>query len=99
MTIHSRWNADIPECSLQKWLFGSYTGPLSDKPIFIDPERPDTHYLSLHDYRLWAKRLALGLQKAGLKPGDRVLLFSGNNLFFPVVFMGVRYSLFFIPDS
>ncbi|KAK8095623.1 AMP-binding enzyme [Apiospora kogelbergensis] len=89
MTIHSRWNADIPECSLQKWLFGSYTGPLSDKPIFIDPERPDTHYLSLHDYRLWAKRLALGLQKAGLKPGDRVLLFSGNNLFFPVVFMGI----------
>lgn len=31
----------------------------------------------------------MGLRKAGLQPGDRVLLFSGNNLFFPVVFMGV----------
>ncbi|KAK6864124.1 AMP-binding enzyme [Apiospora arundinis] len=89
MTIHARWNVDIPECSLQKWLFGGSTGPLSDKPIFIDPERPDTHHLSLQGYRQWAKRLALGLQKAGLKPGDRVLLFSGNNLFFPVVFMGI----------
>lgn len=27
--------------------------------------------------------------KAGLKPGDRVLLFSGNNLWYPVVFMGI----------
>ncbi|KAK8089437.1 hypothetical protein PG997_004398 [Apiospora hydei] len=89
MTIHSRWNVDIPTCSLQTWLFESSTGPLSDKPIFIDPERPDTHHLSLSDYRLWAKRLALGLKKAGLQPGDRVLLFSGNNLFFSVVFMGI----------
>jgi 4-coumarate--CoA ligase len=29
------------------------------------------------------------LQKAGLKPGNRVLLFSGDNIFFPVVFMGI----------
>ncbi|KAK8138994.1 hypothetical protein PG984_002374 [Apiospora sp. TS-2023a] len=89
MTIHSRWNVDIPTGSLQKWLFESNSGPLSDKPIFIDPERPDTHHLSLSQYRLWAKRLALGLKRAGLKPGDRVLLFSGNNLFFSVVFMGI----------
>jgi 4-coumarate--CoA ligase len=34
-------------------------------------------------------RLAAGLRRAGLKPGDRVLLFSGNNLFYPVVFMGI----------
>ncbi|KAK8081712.1 hypothetical protein PG996_000493 [Apiospora saccharicola] len=89
MTIHSRWNVEIPTGSLQKWLFENSNGPLSDKPIFIDPERPDTHHLSLSQYRLWAKRLALGLKRAGLKPGDRVLLFSGNNLFFSVVFMGI----------
>lgn len=34
-------------------------------------------------------RFAAGLRKAGLKPGDRVLLFSGNNLFFPIVLMGI----------
>lgn len=90
MTIHSRWNNSIPEGSLQKYVFGSSSGRLSDKPLYLDPERPDTHFLTVNDYRDWSKRLALGLQRAGLQPGDRVLLFSGNNLFFPVVFMGVR---------
>lgn len=31
----------------------------------------------------------MGMRKSGLKQGDRVLLFSGNDLFFPVVFMGI----------
>ncbi|KAL7623060.1 hypothetical protein AAE478_006739 [Parahypoxylon ruwenzoriense] len=43
----------------------------------------------MSDFRLWSKRLALGLVRAGLRPGDRVLLFSGNSLFTPVVFMGI----------
>ncbi|KAL9059903.1 MAG: hypothetical protein Q9162_000973 [Coniocarpon cinnabarinum] len=33
-------------------------------------------------------RLALGLRNAGLKHGDRVMLFSGNTIFFPVVLLG-----------
>lgn len=36
-----------------------------------------------------SKRVALGLLDAGLKPQDRVLLFSGNNIFFPSVFLGI----------
>ncbi|KAI1443887.1 acetyl-CoA synthetase-like protein [Annulohypoxylon stygium] len=89
MTIESRWSTPIPNCSLQKWVFGSSFGPLLNTPQFIDADRPDTHFLTQTDYRLWAKRLALGLTRAGFKPGDRILLFSGNNLFTPVVFMGV----------
>lgn len=89
MPIPSRWNIDIPRCSLQQWIFGSANGPLPDTPIFIDPEAPSTNYLTKKTYRLLGKRVALGLQKAGLKNGDRVLLFSGNNLFFPSVFIGV----------
>ena len=89
MTIHSRWNIDVPQCSLQQWVFGSAIGPLPDKPAFIDPERPDTHFLTSRTYRLLSKRIALGLRRAGLEAGDRVLLFSGNNLFFPSVFLGV----------
>ncbi|ORY59523.1 uncharacterized protein BCR38DRAFT_488555 [Pseudomassariella vexata] len=88
MTIHSRWTKLVPETPLQTWVFGSSFERLSDKPQFIDPEQPD-HSLSVAEYRLWSKRFAMGLQAAGLKPGDRVLLFSGNNLFFPVVFMGI----------
>lgn len=89
MVVTSRWSVEIPECSIQKWVFGSSSASLSDNPQFIDPERPDTHFLTQADYLLWAKRVAVGLQKAGLKPGDRVLLFSGNNLFTPTIFMGV----------
>ena len=89
MVINSRWTVPIPDGSLQKWIFGSSQGPLSDKPLLIDADRPDTHFLSKADYRLLSKRVALGLLDAGLKPGDRVLLFSGNNLYFPSVFLGI----------
>ncbi|KAH0442781.1 4-coumarate- ligase [Colletotrichum camelliae] len=89
MPIKSRWSEPIPNCSLQKWIFGSSSAPLTDRKAFYDADRPETHYLTFGDYRLVAKQIAIGLQKAGLKPGDRVLLFSGNNLFFPVIFLGV----------
>ncbi|KAK2755231.1 4-coumarate- ligase [Colletotrichum kahawae] len=89
MPIKSRWSEPIPNCSLQKWIFGSSSAPLTDRKAFYDADRPETHYLTFADYRLVAKQIAIGLQKAGLKPGDRVLLFSGNNLFFPVIFLGV----------
>jgi acyl-CoA synthetase (AMP-forming)/AMP-acid ligase II len=77
---------------LQQWVFGSSQGPIPDKKLYIDPERPDTHYLTKADYRLLGKRVALGLQAEGIKPGDRVLVFSGNNLYFPSFFMGVLMS-------
>ncbi|KAI2605985.1 acetyl-CoA synthetase-like protein [Hypoxylon fragiforme] len=89
MVITSRWTAPIPKCSLQQWVFESSFGALSNEPQFIDPDRPETHFITKSDFRLWSKRFALGLVRAGLKPGDRVLLFSGNSLFFPVVFMGI----------
>jgi 4-coumarate--CoA ligase len=89
MPIHSRWEVPIDNCSLQQYLFGPPNTPLADKVAFYDADRPETHYLTLEAFRLWSQRLAAGLQKAGLKPGDRVLLFSGNNLFFPVAFLGI----------
>ncbi|KAI5860242.1 acetyl-CoA synthetase-like protein [Durotheca rogersii] len=89
MVISSRWTVPIPNESLHKWVFGSSFGALPDSPQFVDPERPDTHFITKADYRLWSKRLAIGLIRAGLKPGDRVLLFSGNTLFTPVFFMGI----------
>ena len=92
MVIPSRWSVDIPECSIHSWVFPSSFGALPNTPQFIDPERPDTHFLSLSDYRIWSKRVALGLRRAGLRTGDRVLLFSGNQLFTPVIFMGVMMA-------
>ncbi|KAL2799430.1 hypothetical protein BJX66DRAFT_352770 [Aspergillus keveii] len=89
MPIHSRWTVPIPEVSLQTWLFGSSNEPLSDQKIFLDADNPKTNYLTLSGYRLMSKRIALGLQRAGLQRGDRVLVFSGNNIYYPNIFMGI----------
>lgn len=88
MPLKSRWTIPIPRCTVPTFLFKSPTAELSDQPAFIDAERPTTHYLTLATYRQWSKRLAAGLIAAGLQPGDAVLLFSGNTLFFPVVLVG-----------
>jgi 4-coumarate--CoA ligase len=89
MPIHSRWEVPLDDCSFHTYLLGKPGSPLPDKAAFLDADRPDTHYLTVETFRLWSQRLAVGLRKAGLKPEDRVLLFSGNNIWFPVVFVGV----------
>jgi acyl-CoA synthetase (AMP-forming)/AMP-acid ligase II len=54
----------------------------------MDARSPDKHYLSAATFRLWCQRFAAGLLAAGLQKGERVLLFSGNTIFFPVVIVG-----------
>lgn len=90
MPHRSRWTVPVPECSLPTFLFKSPTHPLGSKRSFSEAERPDTHYFTRDQFRLWAQRFALGLQRSKhFQKGDRILLFSGNDLFVPVVFMGV----------
>jgi 4-coumarate--CoA ligase len=87
MPILSRWTCPIEEIPVATYLFGSPTGPLPTTPLLIDARRPE-YYLSKATYRLWCQRLAAGLRANGLQKGDRVLLFSGNSCFFPVVILG-----------
>ncbi|KAK5683429.1 hypothetical protein LTS10_004961 [Elasticomyces elasticus] len=87
MPWKSRWNIPIPTQSLPSYLFDSPTIPLDDKPLLIDAEFPE-YYLTQHTYREWSKRFALGLQQNGFKPGNRLLLYSGNTIFFPVILLG-----------
>ncbi|KAH7555588.1 4-coumarate-CoA ligase-like protein [Bipolaris maydis] len=88
MPIKSRFTVPIPQVSLPTYIFDSPTSPLPKTPILISAANPESHFLSLHDHRQYAKRFASGLLRAGLQPGDRVLLFSSNTLFFPAVVMG-----------
>ena len=88
MPMKSRWTTPIPDVTLPSYLFGSPTAPLPTEPQFIDVRHPDTHFLSTSTYRLWCQRFAVGLLRAGLQKGDRVLLYSGNTIFFPVVLVG-----------
>ena len=70
-------------------MFGSPTEELPKTPAFISAQNPEEHHISIHQCRLYAQRLASGLLRSGLQPGDRVLVFSGNTLFFPSLLFGV----------
>ena len=88
MPIKSKWPPlKIADCSIANLVFTSPTHPLPNKPAFIDAENPG-HFLTLQTFRLWSQRLAAGLRKHGFQPDDRLLLFSGNNIYFPVVLFG-----------
>jgi 4-coumarate--CoA ligase len=89
MVIQSRWSVSIPQVSLPTFIFDSPTAQLPATPAFISAQEPEKHSISINDYRLYSQRLASGLLRSGIQPGDRVLLFSGNTLFFPSVIMGV----------
>ncbi|KIW37915.1 uncharacterized protein PV06_09893 [Exophiala oligosperma] len=85
----SRWRLSIPEITIPSFMFGSADASLDDnEKIFVNAKRPSEQYLTLHAYREWAKRFASGLQLSGLEEGDRVMLFSGNGIFNPIVVMG-----------
>lgn len=89
MPIDSRFSTSVPNCSIQQWIFGSHSGPLPDKKAFVDADQPQQRYFTYDQARLLAKRIAVGLIDNGLQPGDRVLLFAGNSIFFPTLMMGV----------
>ena len=91
MPWKSRWTVDIPALDVPSYVFGSQTEPLGDRPLIIDADKPEYH-LTKDALRLWCKRFALGLHNHGFQPGDRLLLFSGNTVFFPVVFLGTMMA-------
>ncbi|KAK6363286.1 hypothetical protein TWF730_000726 [Orbilia blumenaviensis] len=81
---------EIPQVDLLTWLFESPDAPLPDEPIYLDSINPEEKHLSLNEYRSWARRVAGGIQgKLGLKPQDKILVFSSNNIYFPVLLMGI----------
>ena len=88
MPIKSAITVEVPQVSVPTWVFGSPDQQLPDNPVIIDPEAPDTRFLSLASYRRWAQRFAAGLRDAGLQVGDTVLLASGNTTAYCVVYMG-----------
>ncbi|KAF8251468.1 acetyl-CoA synthetase-like protein [Wilcoxina mikolae CBS 423.85] len=87
--IRSRWSCPISTTDLCSYIFTSSTCELSRDPIYIDAEKPETHNISLHAYRRLVKKIAQGLRECGLLPGQRVLVYSGNNVFYPSLYLGI----------
>ncbi|KAL2209676.1 acetyl-CoA synthetase-like protein [Sarocladium strictum] len=88
MPISSRFTVDIPQCSVQSWILGPPAAPLPDYKAWIDPDDP-SHFVTLSGARLLAKRIAIGLRQHGVQPGERVLIYSGNSIYFPVLVLGI----------
>lgn len=89
MPHKSRLTVDIPLKYLHSLILGSPNHTLPDTPAYVDCEDPEKLHITWAEYALCSRRIAAGLRRAGLKEQDRVLVYSGNNVFFPVVFMGV----------
>src|ERR1700742_2399727 len=89
MPRRSRWSCDVPKTSIPSYVFGSPTAKLPDDLAFADADHPETLFFTVSSFREWSKRFAAGLIAAGLQPGGRVLISSINDVFYPVVFMGI----------
>ncbi|KAH6644898.1 putative 4-coumarate-CoA ligase [Boeremia exigua] len=88
MPQHSRWSVSVPEVSISTYIFGSPYSPLSNHVAFVDNDDPSRLYLTWSTLRHWSQRFAAGLINAGIQKGDRILVYSPNSVFVPVLFHG-----------
>ncbi|ORY06908.1 hypothetical protein BCR34DRAFT_543052 [Clohesyomyces aquaticus] len=78
---------NIPKLNLLEYLFPINQTP-SDTPIWIDAKDPG-HHLTPRTLLQWSKRLALGLNRLGSKPGEVVMIYTPNHIFVPVAYLGI----------
>ncbi|KAF2841013.1 acetyl-CoA synthetase-like protein [Patellaria atrata CBS 101060] len=77
---------DIPGVDILTYLFPTGSKP-SDSPIWIDSKNPNTS-LSPKQLLQWVKRLAIGLDRLGVQPGEVLMTYTPNHVFVPVAYLG-----------
>lgn len=77
----------LQHCSILDFLFPEGEVP-STKPLWIDAADP-AQWLSPKSALDLARRFGHGLQRLGVKPGDRCLLFTPNHIMVPVSYLGI----------
>jgi acyl-CoA synthetase (AMP-forming)/AMP-acid ligase II len=83
----SEVHLDIPNQDLLSWMFDHPQYSI-DKPIYIDASNP-SRSISCRQGKVLTKRLAAGFRKAGLKKGDCVCMHAFNDIYYPMVFLGI----------
>lgn len=81
--VQSPLSMKLPTVDVTTYVF-SRPADEKEAPLYFNPESPSQNY-SLREAEVYVKRIAKGLQNFGLQKGDRVLLYAGNKLFFPIV--------------
>lgn len=86
--IVSPYKVDIPVTDVASFVFNSGTPTSRQAPQYFDAASPSKCF-SLSEAEGFVKQVAKGLETLGLQPDDKVLLYSHNRLFFPVLLWGV----------
>ncbi|KAJ5733813.1 hypothetical protein N7493_002599 [Penicillium malachiteum] len=86
--VKSPLSMKIPTIDVASYVFSSETKESRGAPVYFNAESPATNF-SLQEAEVYVKKFAKGLLNHGLRKGDRVLLYSGNKLLFPVVLWSV----------
>jgi 4-coumarate--CoA ligase len=87
MPRKSPYRIDIPQVNILTYLFGS-GNDLSNTPLWIDSADASIN-LSMKQMFNWSKRLAIGLDQLGIKPGSVVLIYSPNHIYIPAAYLGI----------
>lgn len=79
---------DIPQTNILSYLFPKNEKP-QEEPLWYDTRDPVGKNLSPAQALTWVKKLAFGLERFGLKRGDVVMIFTPNQIFVPVAYLGI----------
>ena len=79
-------DVEIPKVNILDYIFPENETP-STTPIWID-SNDSSISLSPSQALQWAKRLAFGLEKLGVKKGEVVMVYTPNHIFVPVAYLG-----------
>ncbi|KAL2851053.1 hypothetical protein BJY01DRAFT_261087 [Aspergillus pseudoustus] len=93
MIIKSPHQIDIPVTDVASFVFSSGTATSRETPQYFDAAIPTKNF-SLAQAEVYVKQIASGLEALGLRPNDKVLLYSNNSLFFPVLLWSVLAGRF-----
>ncbi|KAL4997877.1 hypothetical protein BDV10DRAFT_194864 [Aspergillus recurvatus] len=86
--LNSPLQIPIPITDVASFVFTSGTATTRQTPQYFDASNPSKNF-SLAQAEVFVKQIAKGLEVLGLQPNDKVLLYSHNALFFPVLLWGV----------
>ena len=86
--IESKYKVDIPYTDTVSFVFSAGTPSSQESPQYFDADVPSKCF-TMAQAKVWVKQFAKGLESIGLEPMDKVLLFSENRLYFPVLLWGV----------
>lgn len=78
---------EIPKTDILTYLFPPGSAP-SEKPLWLESADAENS-LSPRQAINWVKRLAIGLDRKGVKTQEAVMMFTPNHIYVPSAYLGI----------